>query len=209
MSITNLTRRQNKTLLVVKEYFNKHGFSPTLEEIGRLMGISSPSAVHKHVKALREKGYLKNLQQSVRSVHLFAQDNNFREIPLLGKISAGEGIIPVENPEPIQVQSNMVSGNGNFYALRVEGDSMIDDGIFSGDIVIIKSQSVAQSGDTVIAIMNGVDELATIKKFYLLRDKVELRACNSKLPDWPRQFDAGDIEIRGKFCGLIRNEFKS
>jgi repressor LexA len=81
---------------------------------------------------------------------------------------------------------------------------MIEDHICDGDTVIIRSQPIAETGDTVVAIIRQNDELATLKKIYFLDGKIELRAANSKLTDWPRQYDAGDIEIRGKYCGLIR-----
>lgn len=204
MSIASLTKRQKQTYKTIQDYFEENGIPPTLEEIGEKMKIQSPSAVHKHVTALREKGYLKNLHKSARSINLFEQVGKYKEIPLMGKVSAGEGVIPIENPEPIQVPSTMVAGSGNYYGLKIDGDSMIDDGIFNGDTVVIRSQSVAQNGDTVIVVIDGANELATIKKFYYLGDKIELRASNSNLKSWPRQFEVGKVEIRGKFCGLIR-----
>jgi len=168
------------------------------------MKIRSVSAVHKHVSALRAKGFLKNPIKSTRSISTFQNSEAYKEIPLLGTISAGAGIEPMENPEPINVASDLLCGSGSHYALKVSGDSMIEEGIFDGDTVIIRSQTIAQDGDTVVAIISTPEELATLKKIYYLGDKIELRAANPKLKDWPRQYNIGDIEIRGKFCGLTR-----
>jgi repressor LexA len=169
-----------------------------------LLNIDALSAVHKHVSALREKGYLKYSPKSTRSINIFQEEQSFKEIPFLGIISAGSGIEPIENPEPIKVSSDQLRGNGRYFALQISGDSMIEDHICDGDTVIIRSQPIAETGDTVVAIIRQNDELATLKKIYFLDGKIELRAANSKLTDWPRQYDAGDIEIRGKYCGLIR-----
>lgn len=204
MSITKLTLRQETALNYIKEYIKKNGYPPTLEEIGGGMGIESVSAVHKHVSALREKGYLKSIPKATRSINLFEETSSYKEIPLMGKISAGAGIEPFENPEPIKVSLDLICGSGEHYALKIDGDSMIEDGIRDGDIVIIRYQNIAQNGDTVVAVMNGSNELATLKKFYYFGDRIELRAANSKLKEWPKKFNVGDVEIRGKFCGLIR-----
>lgn len=204
MSIARLTDRQKTALAYIQEYVAKNGYPPTLEEIGKKMSIDSVSAVHKHVKALREKGYLKVVPNPTRSINVFDESQTYSEIPLMGKISAGAGIIPLENPEPIKVQADLLCGSGKHYALKIDGDSMIEDGIQDGDTVVVRYQNVAQNGDTVVAVMNGVNELATLKKYYYMGDKIELRAANKNLKDWPKQFDVGDIEIRGKFCGLMR-----
>lgn len=204
MSIARLTDRQKAALSFIQDYVTKHGYPPTLEEIGKEMDIDSVSAVHKHVKALREKGYLKVVPNPTRSINVFDESHAYKEIPLMGKISAGAGIIPLENPEPISVSTDLLCGPGKHYALKIDGDSMIEDGIQDGDMVIVRHQNVAQNGDTVVAVINGVNELATLKKYYYLGDKIELRAANKNLKDWPKQFDVGDVEIRGKFCGLIR-----
>lgn len=204
MSIDLLSKRQKEALEHINRYVLEHKYSPTLEELGKLMKIDSVSAVHKHVSALRVKGFLKSPIKSTRSISTFHTSEAYKEIPLLGTISAGAGIEPVETPEPINVSTDLLCGSGSHYALKVSGDSMIDEGIFDGDTIIIRSQTIAQNGDTVVAIISTPDELATLKKIYYLGDKIELRAANPKLKDWPRQYNIGDVEIRGKFCGLTR-----
>lgn len=204
MSISRLTDRQKTALAYIQEYLAKHGYPPTLEEIGKEMTIDSVSAVHKHVKALREKGYLKVVSNPTRSINVFDETQHYKEIPLMGKISAGAGITPMENPEPIKVSTDLICGSGKHYALKVDGNSMIEDGIQDGDTVVIRYQNVAKNGETVVAVINGEDELATLKKYYYRNDKIELHAANKNLKDWPRTYGVGDVEIRGKFCGLIR-----
>lgn len=204
MSINKLTKKQQLALSVIQEYYKKNGYPPTLQEISKKMHIDAISAVHKHVKALKEKGYLKAVPNPTRSVNVFEKSELYREIPLMGSMSAGGGIIPLENPEPLKVSSDLFCGSGEHYALKIQGDSMIEDGIKDGDVVVVRHQNVAHNGDTVVAIINGVNELATLKKFYYLGDKIELRASNKKLKDWPKQYNVGDVEIRGKFCSLIR-----
>lgn len=198
-----LPPKQKAVFDFVSSYQQKHGSSPTLDEISQEFRKAIPT-IHQHVKALRKKGYLKPPSINLRSVGTFEPEEEVTEIPLMGLISAGEGIEPVENPEPIKVLKNNLSGEGRHYALKVVGDSMIEDHIKNGDIVIVRFQNVARDGDTVIAIIDQGNEKATIKKFYNLGDKIELRAANSKLKSWPKQFEFGDIEIRGKFVGLIR-----
>lgn len=204
MSIDLLTKRQKEALEHINQYVLENKYPPTLEELGKLMEIDSISAVHKHISALRAKGFLKNTIKATRSISTFHHSEAYKEIPLLGTISAGAGIEPMESPEPINVSSDLLCGSGSHYALKVSGDSMIEEGIFDGDTVIIRSQTIAQNGDTVVAIISTPEELATLKKIYYLGDKIELRAANPKLTDWPRQYNIGDIEIRGKFCGLTR-----
>ncbi len=204
MSIDALSQRQKEALEKINQYINENNYAPTLEELGKLMNIESISAVHKHVVALKSKGYLKNTIKTTRSISTFRHEEAYKEIPLLGTISAGAGIEPMENPEPISVSIDLLCGSGSHYALKISGDSMVEDGIFDDDTVIIRSQSIAQNGDTVVAIISTPEELATLKKIYYLGDKIELRAANPKLKDWPRQYNIGDVEIRGKFCGLTR-----
>jgi len=204
MSIDLLSKRQKEALEHINRYVLANKYPPTLEELGKLMEIDSISAVHKHVSALRAKGFLKKPIKATRSISTFHNSEAYKEVPLLGIISAGAGIEPMENPEPINVSSDLLCGSGSHYALKVSGDSMIEEGIFDGDTVIIRSQTIAQDGDTVVAIISTPEELATLKKIYYLGDKIELRAANPKLTDWPRQYNIGDVEIRGKFCGLTR-----
>jgi len=168
-----------------------------LEEIAAKFGLVI-STVHQHVKALETKGYLKKENNQPRGMTLPEQSPESVEIPLLGLIAAGNPIEPIENPETIKVPRTLVSKRGDYYALKVQGDSMIEDGIWNGDIVVIKSQPTAEDKETVVAI---TEDGATLKRLRKQNGKVYLEPRNKKIGNiYPKK-----LEIRGKFCGLIRN----
>jgi SOS regulatory protein LexA len=193
----SLTPKQKNILDFITTFSNKKGYSPSLEEIGKNFDLVI-STVHQHIKALETKSYLKKEENQPRGVSIFEQTSDATEIPLLGIIAAGTPIEPIENPEPIKVPKNLVSKHGDYYALKVKGDSMIEDGILDSDIVVIKNQSTADNGDTVVAITeNG----ATLKIFRNKNGKIFLEPRNKKMENiYPQS-----LEIRGKFVGLIRN----
>ena len=140
---------------------------------------------------------------NARGIRVFNPDEEIVEVPLMGYVSAGGGIENVENPEPIKVQRAMLSPVGQHYALIVRGDSMIEDGILPDDIIVVKYQNHADNGDVVIALTGSQnDALATVKRFYHHGNKIELRPKNPMLK--PRWFNPEDVEIRGKFVGLLR-----
>lgn len=192
-----LTPKQKNILDFIVAFTTNKDYSPSLEEIGGKFDLAI-STVHQHVKALKDKGYLKKEENQPRGVSLFEQTPDSIEIPLLGIIAAGTPIEPIENPEPVKVPRNLVSGRGNYYALKVKGDSMIEDGIWDKDIVVIKSQPTADNGDTVVAI---TEDGATLKIFRNQNGKIFLEPRNKKLENiYPHS-----LEIRGVFRGLIRD----
>lgn len=192
-----LTVKQKKILDYVTSSANHHGYSPSLEEIASHFGLSAISTVHHHVKALRIKGYLKKEKNQPRGASPLERTSDSVEIPLLGFIAAGTPIEPIENPEPIKVPNNLISKRGDYYALKVKGDSMIEDGIWDGDLVVIKSQQTADNGDTVVAVTEGG---ATLKIFRSKNGTIFLEPRNKRLENiYPQS-----LEIRGKFVGLIR-----
>lgn len=192
-----LTIKQKKIFDFVTSFSEEHGYAPSLEEIASKFKLNAISTVHHHIKALKNKGYLKKEENQPRGVSLFEQTPDSVEIPLLGIIAAGTPIEPIENPEPIKVPKNLVSKHGNYYALKVKGDSMIEDGIWNGDIVVIKNQPTADNGDTVVAI---TEDGATLKIFRNQNGKIFLEPRNKKLENiYPHS-----LEVRGKFVGLIR-----
>ncbi len=197
-----LSSKQKEILDFISEYQKHNGLGPTLDEIAKFFDKTVPT-IHQHIQALRVKGYLKSSSVNARGVNIFNGDEEISEIPLLGLVSAGGGIENIENPEPIKVQRSMLSPTGNHYALTVKGTSMIDEGIFPDDIVIIKAQNHADNGDVVIALFfDDYTQLATIKKYYNHGDRIELRPRNPNLSS--KIFYPGEIEIRGKFMGLLR-----
>ncbi len=189
-----LTPRQKKVLDFINTFSEENGYSPSLSEIAKFIGKAISTAQH-FVAELQSKGYLQKEENVARGISSVIEQNG--RIFLLGIIAAGEPIEPLENPEPIDVPLEMISGLGDYYALKVKGDSMIDDGIENGDTVVIKQQNFANSGDRVVAITeNG----ATSKVYRKNLAKTFLEPRNKNLKNiYPKE-----LEIRGKFVGLIR-----
>lgn len=197
-----LPPKQKAVLGFIRQYQCDHGYGPTLEEIAQALKKAVPT-IHQHVQTLRVKGHLKLPSANARSIGIFDTNEEVLEIPLLGYISGGEGIENVETPEPIKVQRSMLSSTGEHYALIVKGTSMIDDGILPDDIVVVRNQNYADNGDVIIALTGSEsDSLATIKRFYNHGRTIELRPKNPNLQ--PKTYNLGEIEIRGKFVGLLR-----
>lgn len=195
-----LTPAQERVYRFVRDYMEEHGYAPSYEEIRQHMGFKSPNAVTKHLKQLEQRGYLRSpWKNRKRALELLPLHSGSASIPFLGIVAAGTPIEAVEIPESIDVPENFLGGGNNF-ALRVRGDSMIEEGIHEGDILIITRQSHAESGQTVVALIEGE---ATVKKFYLHEDEIELRPANSRLTSM--RFPAGEVEIVGTVVGLLRN----
>lgn len=195
-----LTPAQERVYRFVREYIDQHGYAPSYEEIRSNLGFQSLNAVFKHLKQIEERGYLripwKNKKRALELVHLQSEN---AAIPFLGVVAAGTPIEAVEVPESIEVPDNFL-GNGSNFALRVKGESMIDDGIRDGDILIITKQPHAENGQTVVALVNGE---STVKKFYHYGNEVELRPANESMQ--PIRVAAGEVEIVGLVMGLLRN----
>lgn len=197
-----LPTKQKEVLAFINEYQKSHGRGPTLDEISQKLGTTIPT-IHQHIKALRTKGFLKFSGVNARGIGIFDPHEEIAEIPLLGFVSAGGGIENVENPEPIKVQRALLSPVGQHYALIVKGISMIDDGILPDDIIVVKHQNYADNGDVVVALIGGENNsLATVKRFYNHGNTIELRPKNPSLQSI--MYNPGEVEIRGKFVGLLR-----
>lgn len=194
LSEVSLTPRQKEVLNFVASYIKKHGYSPTLKEIAKRFSKSITTAQH-YVDELKTKGYLRKNGFKTRGIILVEEGS--AEIPLLGYIAAGKPIEPLENPEPIAVPRSMISKSGQYYALKVQGDSMIEEGILDGDTIVAKHQLTAQDGDTVVAV---TDRGATLKIYRKHSGKAYLEPRNTNLkPIYPEE-----LKIRGKLVGLIR-----
>src|SRR3989344_5163348 len=147
----SITPKQKKVLDFIVSYTVGHGYAPSLEEIGQEYDLAI-STVHQHVSALKTKGYLKRENNHPRGVSIMEKTPDTTEIPLLGIIAAGSPIEPIENPEPIKVPKDLVSKRGDYYALKVRGDSMLDMGILDNDIVLIRHQQTADIGSVVVGV---------------------------------------------------------
>lgn len=197
----HLTKRQKEILDFVREYLEAEGYAPSLEEIGARFGLSSVATVHKHVQNLVEKGLLRKAWNRSRSIELVDPDSRASvEIPMLGTVAAGSPIEAVATPDTIAVPPEMI-GSRECYALRVAGDSMIDDHIVDGDVVLLETRKQPHNGETVVALIRR-DEV-TLKRFSLDGPTVTLTPANPRLQ--PMRFPAEDVEVQGVVVGLLRN----
>jgi repressor LexA len=197
-----LTRRQREVLDVIRDFISRNGYSPSLEEIGATLGLSSVATVHKHVTHLVEKGYVKRGWNQNRSIELVdeADSSGVVRLPLMGTIAAGQPLEAVPVSEAITVPGDMVPGHARTYGLRVQGDSMIDEQIRDGDLVIVEERQVARDGETVVALIDGND--ATLKRFYRSGDKIRLQPANPTME--PIVVPAEVVTIQGVVVGVIR-----
>jgi repressor LexA len=202
-----LTKRQRQVLDYISKFVEEQGYSPSLEEIAAAFGLSSVATVHKHVKHLVEKGYLRKAWNRSRSVEPVPPEQTVESIqlPILGSVAAGSPIEAIEpesgTAEMMAVPMDMVPGGKDHYVLRVRGDSMIDDQICDGDLVVIEERSEARNGETVVALVDGTD--ATLKRFFRNGENVKLVPSNEAMS--PMEFHASQVEIRGVVRGLIRH----
>ncbi|HTO06245.1 MAG TPA: transcriptional repressor LexA [Myxococcota bacterium] len=197
----HLTKRQKEIFDFVCEYLERAGYAPSLEEIGEKFGLSSVATVHKHVQNLVDKGLLRKAWNRSRSIEVVReqQSGSGIEIPLLGRVAAGQPIEAVATSDSISVPTDMV-GRRDCFALRVTGDSMIDDHIMDGDIVVLESRKLPHAGETVVALVRG--EECTLKRFYQDGGKIRLVPANERLS--PMEFPAEDVQVQGVVVGLLR-----
>lgn len=196
-----LTKRQKEILGYIHEFIKGNDYSPSLEEIAHHFKLSSVATVHEHIAALKAKHYLSAEENHPRSINIYGKEDIKDQItlPVLGVIAAGSPIEAIENPEPITVSRSLLSRSGRHYVLKVKGNSMINEGIFDGDFVIIREQPTAEQGDTIVAIINNNE--ATLKKFYVNDDLFMLKSANPYVPSILTK----ELTIRGKVISVIRN----
>jgi len=194
-----LTKRQKQVLDFIKSFTNKKGYAPSLEEIKKHLQLSSVSTAHFHVSKLLDTGYLAKEENKPRAIDVTKREE-ITKIPIVGTITAGQPIEAIEvQDNTVAVSKNEIGEFGNYYALRVQGDSMIDDGIFDGDIVVIRKQETADNGQTVVAIID--DNEATLKKLYREKKRIRLQPANQAvLPIYRKE-----VEVRGVVVKIIRN----
>lgn len=191
---SSLTPKQKQVLNFINRFTIKNGYSPSLREIANYLERSVSTAQH-FIKELQNKGYLLKKGNVARGITSTGDEK--RQIFKLGYIAAGSPIEPLENPEPIDVPSSFLKAPGSYYALEVKGDSMVDDNILDGDTIVIKHQPTAQDGDRVVAI---TEDGATLKVLRKKDGNIYLEPRNSQFKSiYPKE-----LEIRGKFIGLIR-----
>lgn len=196
-----LTKRQKQILDFYNGYTKKHGFAPSLEETARHFKLRSASNIHQHIVALENKGYLQKQKNQPRGVEM-VKSEKMVSIPLLGTIAAGQPIEAIMNSENIAVPKSKLSNSGNFYALKVVGDSMIDENINDGDTILVKQQNTAENGQKVVALINNNE--ATLKKFYKERGKIRLQPANKSLKPIIIN-SSSDLAVQGVVIDVIKN----
>ena len=195
-----LTKRQKQVLDFIKAFIKKRDYAPSLEEVKEHLGLSSVSTAHFHVQALQQKGFLRKDDNRPRTIEISKNGGtNVREIQLAGTIAAGEPIEAIEGHDTIQVPALLVPNKGRkFFALRVKGDSLIEDGILDGDVVIVEQTSTAKDGDLVVAVTDNNE--ATLKYFYKEKNRIRLEPRNRAL----KPIFVHACTIQGKFVSLFR-----
>ncbi len=196
----HLTRRQREIYDYLQAYIEREGYAPSLEEIGSHFRLSSVATVHKHVQNLVEKGLLRKTWNRSRSIELVPPEpHGAREIPLLGAVAAGQPIEAIATPDTITVPLE-IAGRRECFALRVRGESMIEDHILDGDVVVLESRTTPRDGETVVALIDR--EEATLKRFYQDGGKVRLVPANAALA--PMIYPAERVDVQGVVVGLLR-----
>jgi len=193
-----LTKRQKQVLDFIKSFTDKKGYAPSLEEITKYLRLSSVSTAHFHISKLEEEGLIIREKNEPRAIKIKEKKEELVKIPLIGTIAAGEPIEAIEDPEIIKVPKSQLSKSGEHYALRVQGNSMIDEGIFDGDIVVIRKQPDAENGETVVALLN--DNEVTLKKIYKEKNGFRLQPANPNL----KPIFTKKLMIQGKVITVIR-----
>ena len=191
----------------ISDFVQKHSYSPSFEEIGDGMGLSSLATVHKHVSNLEKKGLLTRDYNRSRSIDLLPPKGKLKQamavnttmvLPLLGRIAAGQPIEAVSNPETISLADFVRSKE--VFVLEVRGDSMQDEAILNGDYVLVEKSKTAYNGEIVVALVDGTD--ATLKRFYREGENIRLQPSNAAMK--PIIVPASTVQIQGKVIGVLR-----
>lgn len=196
-----LTKRQKELLDYLRGYIAEHGYAPTLDEIGSHFALTSLATVHKHLSNLEARGAIRRTWNHSRSIELIENRaaRGVVDLPLLGRVAAGVPIETIETPETISVPESLI-GRGDTFVLRVQGDSMVDDGILDGDFIVVEERSDPTNGETVVAVVNGE---ATVKRFHREADgTIRLQPANEKLA--PVRLSGGDVQVRGVVVAVMR-----
>jgi len=197
-----LTKRQKEVLDFVENYTTKKGYAPSFEEIRKRLKLASVSTIHFHISKLKEGGYLGKTENKARAISVTSKEPMVK-IPLLGVIAAGEPIEAIQQNEFITIPKTKLPPSSEVYALRVVGNSMIDENINDGDIVLVKNQNTAENGQKVVALIDNQE--ATLKKFYKEKGYIRLQPANKNIEPIILDRDT-PIAIQGIVLDVIRTE---
>ncbi|MEK9152553.1 MAG: transcriptional repressor LexA [Patescibacteria group bacterium] len=205
MSVATLTKKQKEVLDYVAQYIKEMGYAPSYREVGEHFGFASTATVHEHLKNLEAKGYLTSEPDTIRSIEVSQTVMRLAkaiELPLMGLITAGAPIEAIQTRETVAVPAHLAVDGINSYVLRVKGESMVEDGILSGDYVIVDRNPSPSDGDIVVALLDNM--YATLKRFYREKNRIRLQPANSTMsPIYVR-----DVIVQGVVRGVIR-DFRS
>lgn len=200
----DLSQKQIEILLYIKNEIQRQGYPPAVREICKGVNLKSTSTVHGHLEKLESKGYIRKDPTKPRAIEILDQEDDFLlarkktvDIPILGRVTAGEPILAVENIEdtyPVPIE--MVEGH-DVFILKIQGESMIDAGILDGDMVLVQEQKYANNGEIVVAMM---EDEATVKRFYKENNRIRLQPENQFM----EPIYSNDVQILGKVIGLYR-----
>lgn len=203
-----LYRRQKQILMFIKQYIQSRGSAPTLREIANAMDVRSLATVHEHLETLERKGLIKRKFRDMKGLEVLDQDVNIKvesfDAPILGFIAAGAPIEPFTDPNAtMAIPTTFVTGKNKTYVLQVRGESMIEDGIFDGDHVIVEQGDTANNGDIVVALLD--NGMATLKRFFKEATRIRLEPANAKM----QPLFVRNVRVQGKVVGLVRRYFKN
>ncbi len=201
----NITKRQEDVLNYVKKYVVDHGYPPSTREIGAALGLSSPATVHSHLKKLEDAGCIRKTSSKFRTIEIVGENEYAKKneelvkVPLLGKVACGNPIEAIENPDDwFTLPASIIPAKETIFTLKASGESMINKGIYDGDIIIVQKQNVARNGEIVVAMTPDGD--VTLKTFYKEKDHIRLQPENDTMS--PIILD--NCTILGKAVGLYR-----
>ena len=198
-----LTQRQEELLRFIQDHLDTHGFPPSIREMADHMSIRSTNGVNDHLKALEKKGYILRNQgfksRAISLLHRSVENNVVVQVPILGRVAAGLPVLAEENMEGTICMEQSLLPAKPVFALRVHGDSMIEKGILSGDIVFVRSQPTAEAGQIVVALVDGETTVKTYKPY---KQKVYLQPANSLMK--PIVVEKSNLQILGIVAGVYR-----
>lgn len=203
-----LTKRQKEVLDFLVSFLNKHGYSPSFEEIARSLRLTSLATVHKHITTLEKKGFIRRGYNQSRSIEVTqlpkpvreqVSDRQVLELPFAGRIAAGRPLEAVEANDTLSLGDFARAGNS--FVLQVKGNSMVEDHILDGDYIVVEQTQVANPGEIVVALVR--DSEATLKRFYReANGKIRLQPANSEMH--PLIVPAADVKIQGRVVSVLR-----
>jgi len=209
-----LTKKQKELFVYLNNYISSNDISPSFEEMKNAVNLKSKSGIHRLITSLEQRGYIKRLKHKARAMEITknlpnknvnniesSNDNSFLNIPLVGSIAAGEAIEAINSTDStISIPRSLVSKNSTYFGLKVKGLSMIDEGIFDGDIAIIKKTTSAENGK--IAAVLTLDNEITLKIIKMTNQKIYLIPANKAYDI--KEHNLGDVQIQGTLSGIIR-----